>query len=47
MRKADLIQVIASRSDLSKAAAGRALDAALDAIADAVANGDTVSARAI
>ena len=43
MYKSDLIEQIATRSDLSKAAASRALDSTIAAISEAVANGDTVS----
>ena len=43
MNKSDLINQIAQRSDLSKVAASRALDATIEAISEAVASGDTVS----
>ncbi len=43
MNKSELIDAIADSADLSKAAAGRALDAATDAIAKALGNGDTVA----
>lgn len=43
MNKTDLINAIAEGGDLSKQAAGRALDAAIEAIVDAVASGDSVS----
>lgn len=43
MNKSDLIDVIAQRSDLTKAAAARALDSTIEAITEAVASGDTVS----
>ena len=43
MNKAELIEAIAKDADLSKAAAGNALDAAIAAIVKAVAKGDTVT----
>lgn len=43
MNKSDLVDVIADAADVSKAAAGRALDAVTDSIAVALKNGDTVS----
>lgn len=43
MNKTDLIEAIASQADISKAAAGRALDAAVDAIKGALKNGDSVN----
>jgi len=43
MNKTELVDHIASAADISKAAAGRALDAAVDAIKDALKNGDTVN----
>jgi len=43
MNKSDLIDAIAAGSDLSKAAAGRALDSAIEAITKAVAKGDSVT----
>ena len=43
MNKTELIDQIATSADISKAAAGRALDAAVDAIKDALKAGDTVS----
>ena len=43
MNKNDLIYAIAAEADLSKASAGRALDAALSAISGALAKQDTVS----
>ena len=43
MNKNDLIDAIAAEADLSKASAGRALDAALSAITGALAKQDTVS----
>ncbi len=43
MNKTELIDQIATSADISKAAAGRALDAAVEAIKDALKAGDTVS----
>lgn len=43
MNKSDLIEAMAEAADISKSAAGRALDAMTDAIAVALKNGDTVS----
>lgn len=43
MNKADLIDSIANSADLSKASAGRALDAAIEAITKALKKGDTVT----
>ena len=43
MNKSELIDVIARKADISKAAAGRALEAATDAIAAALKKGNTVS----
>ena len=43
MNKTDLIDAIATQADISKAAAGRALDAAVDSIKGALKAGDTVS----
>ena len=43
MNKAELIDIIAKRSDLSKVAAARALDSTIAAITEAVAGGDSVS----
>jgi DNA-binding protein HU-beta len=43
MNKSELIDVIADQADISKAAAGRALDAVTDAITEALKKGDTVS----
>lgn len=43
MNKSELIDAIAQGADLSKAAAGRALDATLDAMSKALAGGDQVS----
>lgn len=43
MNKNELIDAIAAEADLSKASAGRALDAAISAISGALAKQDTVS----
>ena len=43
MNKAELIEAIADSADLTKADAGRALDALIDAITSALKKGETVS----
>ena len=43
MNKSELIDAIAARTDLSKVASGKALDAVIDTIVTAVAKGDGVS----
>ncbi|MBE0509355.1 MAG: HU family DNA-binding protein [Chromatiales bacterium] len=43
MNKSEMIDAIASGADISKAAAGRALDSMVDAITSALKNGDTVN----
>ena len=43
MNKSELIEAVASASDLSKAAAGRAVDAAVAAITGALKKGDSVT----
>lgn len=43
MNKSELIDVIADKADISKASAGRALDAALEGIAAALKGGDQVA----
>jgi DNA-binding protein HU-beta len=43
MNKTDLIEALATSTDLSKAAAGRALDSVLDTIVAAVSTGDSVT----
>jgi DNA-binding protein HU-beta len=43
MNKSDLIDAIADSADISKAAAGRALDGMIDSITTALKKGDTVS----
>ena len=41
--KAELIEITAKEADISKAAAGKALDAAISAIVKTVSKGDTVT----
>jgi DNA-binding protein HU-beta len=43
MNKAELIESIADSADLSKASAGRALDAAIESITKALKKGDTIT----
>lgn len=43
MNKAELIEIAASEADISKAAAGKALDGLINAIVKAVSKGDTVT----
>ncbi len=43
MNKSELIDAIASGADISKAAAGRALDAMLDAVTESLRKGDQVA----
>lgn len=43
MNKSQLIDQIAGGADISKAAAGRALDSFIDAVTDALKDGDKVS----
>lgn len=43
MNKSELIDVIAASADISKAAAGRALDACLTGIEEALKDGDQVT----
>ncbi|MDF1780489.1 MAG: HU family DNA-binding protein [Alcanivoracaceae bacterium] len=43
MNKSELIDAIATAADLSKADAGRALDATIEAVTGALKNGDSVS----
>lgn len=43
MNKSELVDAIASSADISKAAAGRALDAAVDAVRAALQKDDTVT----
>lgn len=42
MNKTDLIEVIAKDADISKSAAGRAIDAFTNAVTKALSDGDTV-----
>jgi DNA-binding protein HU-beta len=43
MNKSELIEALAAKAELSKAAAGRALDVLMDEIVTAVAKGDPVT----
>lgn len=43
MNKSELIEIVATASDLSKVAAGKALDALIASIMKAVTKGDTVT----
>lgn len=43
MNKSELVDKVAEKADLSKAAAGRAVDGIVEAIADSLAEGDTVT----
>jgi len=43
VNKSELIDAIASGADISKAAAGRALDSMIEAVTGALKSGDTVS----
>ena len=43
MNKSELIDAIAASADISKAAAGRALDAAMEAVKKALKKGDMVT----
>lgn len=43
MNKAELVEAVADGSNLTKADAGRAVDATIQAITDAMAKGDSVS----
>lgn len=43
MNKMDVVEAVASRAGLSKADAGRSLDAFIDAVADALARGEKVT----
>lgn len=43
MNKTELVEAMADAADISKAAAGRALEGMVEAITNAVKNGDTVS----
>lgn len=43
MNKSEMIDAIAARTELSKAASGKALDAVIETIVEAVAKGDGVT----
>jgi DNA-binding protein HU-beta len=43
MNKSELIEVLATKAELTKAAAGRALDVLVEEIVGAVSKGDTVT----
>jgi DNA-binding protein HU-beta len=43
MNKSEMIDAVAQGADISKAAAGKALDAAIEAVVKAVSKGDTVT----
>ena len=43
MNKGDLVEVAAKEADISKAAAGKALDAMIDAVVKSVAKGNAVT----
>ena len=43
VNKSELIDAIATKADLPKASAGRALDAVIDAVSEALQQGDSVS----
>ena len=43
MNKSDLVDAVASRADMTKAEAGRAVDAVLGSVGDALGHGDSVS----
>ncbi|MCP5142334.1 MAG: HU family DNA-binding protein [Chromatiales bacterium] len=43
MNKSELVDAVAAAADISKAAAGKAVDAAVDAITAALKDGDQVS----
>ena len=43
MNNSDLVDAVAARADMSKAEAGRAVDAVLGSVGDALGNGDSVS----
>lgn len=43
MNKTELVEAVAESADLSKAAAGRAVDGVIDAITDSLKKGDSVS----
>ena len=43
MNKSELIEIAAKEADISKAAAGKAVDALIEAVTNTVAKGDTVT----
>ncbi len=43
MNKADVVDAVAESADISKAAAGRAVDAVLDIVSKSLSNGDSVT----
>ncbi|MDA1341840.1 MAG: HU family DNA-binding protein, partial [Proteobacteria bacterium] len=43
MNKSDLVDAVASAADVTKASAGRAVDAVLESIGDSLGKGDSVS----
>lgn len=43
MNKSELIEAIAESADISKAAAGRAIDAVVESVTNALKNGDQVT----
>ena len=43
MNKTDLVSAVAEKSDLTKANAGRAVDAVLDAITEGLKSGNTIT----
>ena len=43
MNKSDLVDAVASSADVTKASAGRAVDAVLESIGDSLGKGDSVS----
>ena len=43
MNKSELVEALATKAELSKAAAGRAVDVLVEEIVTAVANGDSVT----
>ena len=43
MNKSDLVDAVASKADMSKAEAGRAVDAVRGSVGDALGSGDSVS----
>ena len=43
MNKSDLVDSVASKADMTKAEAGRAVDAVLGSVGDALGGGDSVS----